>query len=111
MVAVAGVHPVEEEGVNGGSAGGAFAWREAESSGKTRRWFSRALSERLKTGAVGLFSSGYGRTQPYPEIRAGILLLLTVDDMATLLAIRMAILHATAGNCIRISEHRITRVS
>ena len=72
---------------------------------------SAVLSERLKAGAVGLFSSGYGRTQPYPEIRAGILLLLTVDDMATLLAIRMAILHATAGNCIRISEHRITRVS
>ena len=72
---------------------------------------SAVLSERLKAGAVELFSSGYGRTQPYPEIRAGILLLLTVDDMATLLAIRMAILHATAGNCIRISEHRITRVS
>lgn len=34
---VAGVEPVasvEEEGVNGGSAGGAFAWREAEGSGK-----------------------------------------------------------------------------
>ena len=43
LVAVAGVHPVEEEGVNGGSAGGAFAWREAEESGKTRRWFSRAI--------------------------------------------------------------------
>jgi len=45
LVAVAGVHPVEEEGVNGGSAGGAFAWREAESSGKARRWFSRAVRE------------------------------------------------------------------
>jgi hypothetical protein len=31
---VAGVDPAEEEGVNGGSAGGAFAWREAEESGK-----------------------------------------------------------------------------
>ena len=46
---------------------------------------SAVLSERLKAGAVGLFSSGYGRTQPYPEIRAGILLLLTVA-MAALLA-------------------------
>jgi len=43
--AVAGVEPVEEEGVKGGSAGGAFAWREAEESGKTRKpwWFRHAV--------------------------------------------------------------------
>jgi len=43
--AVAGVEPVEEEGVKGGSAGGAFAWREAEESGKTQKpwWFRHAV--------------------------------------------------------------------
>jgi hypothetical protein len=55
------VEPVEEEGVKGGCAGGAFAWREAEESGKTRKpGGSGMLSERLEAGAVGLFSSGLG---------------------------------------------------
>lgn len=61
-VAVAGVDPAEEEGAKEGSAGGAFAWREAEESGKTRKpGGSGMLSERPEAGAAGLFSSVLGR--------------------------------------------------
>ena len=62
-VAVAGVEPVDEEGVKGGSAGGAFAWREAEEPRKTRKpGGSGMLSEGLEAGAAGLFSPGLGTT-------------------------------------------------
>ena len=45
-VAVAGVEPVEEEGAKGGSAGGAFAWREADGGVREDAeawWFRHAV--------------------------------------------------------------------